>query len=46
MKIADAAELHTTWAAPFNAKDLDGMVALAETESVFVVMTRDCGLGE
>jgi ketosteroid isomerase-like protein len=36
MKIADAAELHTTWAARFNAKDLDGMVALAETDSVFV----------
>ena len=35
MKIADAAELHTTWAARFNAKDLDGMVALAETDSVF-----------
>jgi ketosteroid isomerase-like protein len=36
MKIADAAELHTTWASRFNAKDLDGMVALAETDSVFV----------
>ena len=36
MKIADAAELHTTWAARFNTKDLDGMVALAETDSVFV----------
>ena len=39
MKIADAAELHTTWAARFNAKDLDGMVALAETDSVFVPQT-------
>ena len=36
MTIADAAELHTTWAARFNAKDLDGMVALAEADSVFV----------
>jgi hypothetical protein len=36
MKVADAAELHTTWAARFKAKDLDGMVALAETDSVFV----------
>ena len=36
MKVADAAELHTTWAARFNAKDLDGMVALAETDSVLV----------
>ena len=36
MAIADAAELHTTWAARFNAKDLDGMVALAEAGSVFV----------
>ena len=36
MTIADAAELHTTWAARFNAKDLDGMVALAEPDSVFV----------
>ena len=36
MPITDAAELHTTWAARFNAKDLDGMVALAEADSVFV----------
>ena len=34
MKIADAAELHTTWATRFNARDLDGMVALAETDLV------------
>src|SRR6185503_1171951 len=36
MKANDAAELHTNWAARFNAKDLDGMVALAEADSVFV----------
>jgi ketosteroid isomerase-like protein len=36
MTIHDAAELHRTWAARFNAKDLDGMVALAEANSVFV----------
>ena len=36
MTIDNAAELHTTWAARFNAKDLDGMVALAEPGSVFV----------
>ena len=36
MTIADAADLHTTWAARFNAKDLDGMVALAEPASLFV----------
>ena len=36
MKIEEAAELHTTWAARFNAKDLDGMLALAEPGSVFV----------
>ena len=36
MTIHDAAELHRTWAACFNAKDLDGMVALAEAGSVFV----------
>jgi ketosteroid isomerase-like protein len=36
MMINDAAELHRTWAARFNAKDLDGMVALAEVDSVFV----------
>lgn len=35
-KIAEAAQLHATWAARFNAKDLDGMVALAEAGSVFV----------
>jgi hypothetical protein len=33
MKVADASELHTTWAARFNAKDLDGMVALAEPDA-------------
>jgi ketosteroid isomerase-like protein len=32
----NAAELHTMWAARFNAKDLDGMLALAEAGSVFV----------
>jgi ketosteroid isomerase-like protein len=36
MTIDNAAELHTTWAARFNAKDLEGMVALAEPASVFV----------
>lgn len=36
MTIDNAAELHTTWAARFNAKDLDGMLALAEVGSVFV----------
>jgi ketosteroid isomerase-like protein len=33
----DAAhELHIAWADRFNAKDVDGILALAETESVFV----------
>jgi len=33
----DAAhELHIAWADRFNAKDVDGMLALAETESMFV----------
>jgi ketosteroid isomerase-like protein len=36
MTIDNAAELHTTWAGRFNAKDLEGMVALAEPGSVFV----------
>lgn len=36
MTIKEASELHTTWAERFNAKDLDGMVALAEAGSVFV----------
>lgn len=36
MTIDNAAALHTTWAARFNAKDLDGIVALAEAGSVFV----------
>lgn len=29
-------DLHVTWAARFNAKDLDGMLALAERGSIFV----------
>jgi ketosteroid isomerase-like protein len=33
----DAAhELHIAWPDRFNAKDVDGMLALAERESVFV----------
>lgn len=36
MTIDNAAELHRTRAARFNAKDLDGMLALAEADSVFV----------
>ena len=36
MTITDAAELHAAWAARFNAKDLDGMIMLAEEGSVFV----------
>jgi ketosteroid isomerase-like protein len=31
-----AHELQAAWADRFNAKDVDGMLALAETESVFV----------
>jgi ketosteroid isomerase-like protein len=34
--VIDARELHTAWADRFNAQDVDGMLALAETESVFV----------
>ncbi|HEX6759710.1 MAG TPA: nuclear transport factor 2 family protein [Propionibacteriaceae bacterium] len=34
--VNDARELHTSWADRFNAQDVDGMLALAETESVFV----------
>jgi ketosteroid isomerase-like protein len=34
--VSDARELHTAWADRFNALDVDGMLALAETESVFV----------
>ena len=36
MTIVDPANLHTTWAARFNARDLEGMVALAEPGSAFV----------
>ncbi len=36
MTITNPAELHTAWAARFNAKDIDGMLALAEPGSVFV----------
>ena len=36
MKVTEASDLHATWAARFNAKDLDGVVALAEPDSVFV----------
>ena len=36
MNVNEAADLHTAWAARFNAKDLDGVVALAEPDSVFV----------
>ena len=34
--VNDAHELHTAWAERFNAQDVDGMLALAEAESVFV----------
>ena len=34
--VNDARELHTAWADRFNAQDVDGMLAFAETESVFV----------
>jgi ketosteroid isomerase-like protein len=34
--VNDARELHTAWADRFNAQDVDGMLACAETESVFV----------
>jgi hypothetical protein len=34
--VSDARELHTAWADRFNAQDVAGMLALAETESVFV----------
>lgn len=34
--VNNANELHTAWADRFNAQDVDGMLALAETESVFV----------
>jgi ketosteroid isomerase-like protein len=34
--VSDARELHTAWADRFNVQDVDGMLALAETESVFV----------
>ena len=44
MTINDAAELHRTWAARFNGKDLDGMVALAEVDSVFVPLSGDIAL--
>jgi hypothetical protein len=35
--VNDARELHTARADRFNARDVEGMLALAETESVFVV---------
>ncbi len=34
--VSDAHELHTAWADRFNAHDIEGMLALAEEESVFV----------
>jgi ketosteroid isomerase-like protein len=34
--VNDARELHTAWADRFNAQDVDGMLAFAETASVFV----------
>ena len=34
--VKNANDLHTTWAARFNARDLEGMVALAEPDSSFV----------
>jgi len=34
--IDDPSELHPLWAEYFNAQDIDGMLALAEPDSVFV----------
>jgi ketosteroid isomerase-like protein len=34
--VNDARELHSTWADRFNAQDVDRMLALAETDWVFV----------
>jgi ketosteroid isomerase-like protein len=34
--VKNANDLHKTWAERFNARDLEGMVALAEPDSAFV----------